>query len=81
MIYFHKLIAKTYLFLNAYFILNFVLSYFMSASVVGIYSLPLLRHLKPKRQDTPMTKLIGNCAVVLIMSSALPVLSRTLGKS
>ena len=51
----------------------------MLASIVGFYSLPFFRRLKPEIHDTPMTKIIGNCAVILIMSSALPVLSRTLG--
>ena len=31
--------------------------------------------------DTPMTKIIGVCVVILVMSSALPVLSRTLGNA
>ena len=52
----------------------------MLASIVGFYSLPFFRRLKPEIHDTPMTKIIGNCAVILIMSSALPVLSRTLGR-
>ncbi|KAL5009965.1 hypothetical protein ScPMuIL_012270 [Solemya velum] len=53
--------------------------YVMSASVVGLYSLPLLCHLRPLHQDTAMLKIIGNCIVLLILSSALPVLSKTLG--
>ncbi|XP_071497953.1 protein LMBR1L-like [Diadema antillarum] len=53
--------------------------YLMLASIVGLYSLPIFRHLIPKRMDTPMTKVIGNCLVVLILSSALPVLSKVLG--
>ena len=59
--------------------LNLCVSYFMSASVVGFYSLPFFHRLKPSLHDTPMTKIIGNCGTLLIMSSALPVLSRTLG--
>uniref|UniRef100_S4RXV9 Limb development membrane protein 1-like n=1 Tax=Petromyzon marinus TaxID=7757 RepID=S4RXV9_PETMA len=53
--------------------------YLMLSSVLGFYSLPTFMPLTPKSQDTPMTKIIGNCVSLLILSSALPVLSRTLG--
>ncbi|XP_031236127.1 limb region 1 protein homolog isoform X3 [Mastomys coucha] len=33
----------------------------------------------PKKDDTTMTKIIGNCVSILVLSSALPVMSRTLG--
>ncbi|XP_036211959.1 limb region 1 protein homolog isoform X5 [Myotis myotis] len=33
----------------------------------------------PKKDDTTMTKIIGNCVSLLVLSSALPVMSRTLG--
>lgn len=56
-----------------------IILYLMLASVLGFYNLPLFRRLKPRRQDTPMTKIIGNCVVWLVLSSALPVLARTLG--
>ncbi|XP_041097815.1 limb region 1 homolog-like protein isoform X1 [Polyodon spathula] len=53
--------------------------YLMVASVVGFYSSPLFIKLLPKKQDTAMTKIIGNCVSLLVLSSALPVFSRTLG--
>ncbi|CAM5124136.1 unnamed protein product [Natator depressus] len=53
--------------------------YLMVSSVVGFYSSPLFMRLLPVRQDTPMTKIIGNCVSLLVLSSALPVFSRTLG--
>ncbi|KAK2145407.1 hypothetical protein LSH36_684g01000 [Paralvinella palmiformis] len=56
-----------------------IILYLMLASVVGFYSLPFLQHLQPKCHDTPMPKVIGNCMVIVVLSSALPVLSRTLG--
>ena len=56
-------------------------SYLMLACVVGFYSLPGFRRLKPRLHDTSMTATIGNCVVLLILSSALPVLSRILGTS
>ncbi|XP_033098020.1 protein LMBR1L-like isoform X2 [Anneissia japonica] len=53
--------------------------YLMLASVVGFYSVPWLHSLVPKHKETPMTKVIVNCIVLLILSSALPVVSRSLG--
>lgn len=55
--------------------------YVMLASVLGFYSLPGFRNLRPVPHGTPMVKVIGNCIVLLILSSALPVMSRTLGKT
>jgi len=52
----------------------------MSASVVGFYSLPFFKRLRPVPHDTSMVKIIGNCVVLLVLSSALPILSRMLGK-
>ncbi|CAL1541703.1 unnamed protein product [Lymnaea stagnalis] len=56
-----------------------VILYLMVASVVGFYSLPYLHNLQPKRVDTSMVKIIMNCVVILLLSSALPILSKTLG--
>ncbi|XP_032871328.1 protein LMBR1L [Amblyraja radiata] len=53
--------------------------YLMVSSVVGFYSSPLFIKLAPRKQDTTMTKIIGNCVSLLVLSSALPVFSRTLG--
>uniref|UniRef100_A0A803K9Z9 Limb development membrane protein 1-like n=1 Tax=Xenopus tropicalis TaxID=8364 RepID=A0A803K9Z9_XENTR len=53
--------------------------YLMASSVVGFYSSPLFIWLLPQKQNTTMTKIIGNCVSLLILSSALPVFSRTLG--
>ncbi|XP_043362383.1 protein LMBR1L isoform X2 [Dermochelys coriacea] len=53
--------------------------YLMVSSVVGFYSSPLFMRLLPVRQDTPMTKIIGNCVSLLVLSSALPIFSRMLG--
>ncbi|XP_077339465.1 protein LMBR1L [Lithobates pipiens] len=53
--------------------------YLMAASVVGFYSSPLFIRLLPQKHDTTMTKIIGNCVSLLVLSSALPVFSRTLG--
>ncbi|XP_050193408.1 protein LMBR1L isoform X1 [Myiozetetes cayanensis] len=61
------------------FLLNTPHSYLMVSSVVGFYSSPLFTRLLPERRDTPLTKIIGNCVSLLVLSSALPVFSRTLG--
>ncbi|XP_042264498.1 limb region 1 homolog-like protein [Thunnus thynnus] len=53
--------------------------YLMVSSVVGFYSSPLFTSLLPRAQDTNLTQIIANCVSLLILSSALPVFSRTLG--
>ncbi|KAJ8403969.1 hypothetical protein AAFF_G00343190 [Aldrovandia affinis] len=53
--------------------------YLMVSSVVGFYSSPLFTSLLPRAQDTALTQIIGNCVSLLVLSSALPVFSRTLG--
>ncbi|CAH2282049.1 limb region 1 homolog [Pelobates cultripes] len=53
--------------------------YLMVSSVVGFYSLRFFGSLAPRKDDTTMTKIIGNCVSILVLSSALPVMSRTLG--
>ncbi|XP_061441888.1 limb region 1 protein homolog isoform X1 [Rhineura floridana] len=53
--------------------------YLMISSVVGFYSLRFFGDFTPRKDDTTMTKIIGNCVSILVLSSALPVMSRTLG--
>uniref|UniRef100_A0A3B5LH95 Limb development membrane protein 1-like n=1 Tax=Xiphophorus couchianus TaxID=32473 RepID=A0A3B5LH95_9TELE len=53
--------------------------YLMVSSVVGFYSSPLFCGLLPRMKDTNLTQIIANCVSLLILSSALPVFSRTLG--
>ncbi|XP_061441891.1 limb region 1 protein homolog isoform X4 [Rhineura floridana] len=52
--------------------------YLMISSVVGFYSLRFFGDFTPRKDDTTMTKIIGNCVSILVLSSALPVMSRTL---
>ncbi|XP_042569206.1 limb region 1 homolog-like protein [Cyprinus carpio] len=56
-----------------------IILYLMVSSVVGFYCSPLFTGLLPRAQDTTLTQIIGNCVSLLILSSALPVFSRTLG--
>lgn len=60
--------------------LNIVTSYLISTAVVGFYGLPYLSQLQPSLGDTSMGKVMFNCSVLLILSSALPVVSKMLGK-
>ncbi|XP_026148326.1 limb region 1 protein homolog isoform X2 [Mastacembelus armatus] len=53
--------------------------YLMVSSVVGFYSLRVFKGLTPRKDDTTMTTIIGCCVSILVLSSALPVMSRTLG--
>uniref|UniRef100_A0A674MVF9 Limb development membrane protein 1 n=1 Tax=Takifugu rubripes TaxID=31033 RepID=A0A674MVF9_TAKRU len=54
-------------------------TYLMVSSVVGFYSLRAFAQLTPRKDDTTMTTIIGCCVSILVLSSALPVMSRTLG--
>ncbi|TRY98860.1 hypothetical protein DNTS_016660 [Danionella cerebrum] len=53
--------------------------YLMVSSVLGFYSLRIFQELTPIKDDTTMTTIIGCCVSILVLSSALPVMSRTLG--
>lgn len=53
--------------------------YLWHTSLVGLYSLPFLQRIKPQIHNTSFTVVIINCALLLILSSALPVLARTIG--
>lgn len=60
--------------------LKFVVSsYIICASFVGIYSLPIIKNIRPKKGKTSMTCIILNCGIALLLSSAVPVLARILG--
>lgn len=56
-----------------------IIFYILIASLAGLYSIIPIS-LRPRKNDTDMTKVVYNCAILLILSSALPVLCRILGK-
>merc|ERR1719192_1346553 len=56
-----------------------IIGYFLVTSIVGLYSLPPLKKILPVKRDTSMTNLILNCALYVILSSALPLLVKVLG--
>ncbi|KAL8620137.1 hypothetical protein ACOMHN_064807 [Nucella lapillus] len=53
--------------------------YLICTAVVGFFGLPYLHRLMPRWGDTSMVKLILNCTVLLVLSSALPIVSKMLG--
>lgn len=53
--------------------------YFIVTSSIGLYTAPVMSRIRPKTKSTSFCQIIANCAVVLILSSALPVLSKILG--
>jgi hypothetical protein len=53
----------------------------MTASLVGFYSIPFFKKILPRYKSTATDKIIVNCAIFLIFSSALPVSSKILGLS
>lgn len=56
-----------------------VIIYLSAASTVGLYTMPSMHKVRPKYRETSLSQLILNCALVLILSSAFPLLARILG--
>jgi hypothetical protein len=54
--------------------------YLIATSSIGLYTAPVMSRIRPRPKRTPFCLIIGNCAVVLILSSALPLLSKILGE-
>ncbi|CAH2012803.1 unnamed protein product [Acanthoscelides obtectus] len=53
--------------------------YLIVTSSIGLYTAPCARRFRPKKRATPFTLLIANCALLLVVSSALPLLAKILG--
>ncbi|XP_030244013.1 protein Lilipod [Drosophila navojoa] len=53
--------------------------YLGATSVVGFYSMPFMSNVRPKRRQTSLPQLMLNCGFMLVLSSALPLLSRIIG--
>ena len=49
------------------------------AAISGLYHLPLLNLIQPKRGESTMTRLILNCAIWIILAQAFPSFSSCLG--
>lgn len=53
--------------------------YLGATSAVGFYTMPFMKNVRPQKRKTSLSQLIMNCALVLILTSALPLLSRIIG--
>ncbi|CAG0883880.1 unnamed protein product [Cyprideis torosa] len=56
-----------------------IIVYLFVTSLLGLYSLPGIKRIRPVRGQTPLTHLILQAGILLIISSALPLLSRIVG--
>jgi len=56
-----------------------IIAYLLLTSIIGLYSIPALHLILPAQRDTSITHLIYNCALYVILSSALPLLVKVLG--
>lgn len=54
--------------------------YLTVTSAIGLYTIPTLSIIQPKFKATPFVHVIANCGLLLILSSALPLLSKILGE-
>ncbi|XP_022919593.1 protein Lilipod [Onthophagus taurus] len=53
--------------------------YLILTSSIGLYSSPPMSKIRPRKGSTPFSLIIANCSLVLILSSALPLLAKILG--
>lgn len=58
-----------------------IIFYLGATSTVGLYTMPWMRLVRPRIKQTSLSLLIINCALLLILSSAQPLLSRIVGKN
>ncbi|KAK7793923.1 hypothetical protein R5R35_007691 [Gryllus longicercus] len=56
-----------------------IILYLVATSSAGLYTIPVLSRVRPRVGQTPFTHIVANCALLLVLSSALPLLSRILG--
>ncbi|EDV28298.1 uncharacterized protein TRIADDRAFT_21081, partial [Trichoplax adhaerens] len=61
------------------FLQMLIIFYIMAASLVGLYNIFPFNQMIPQKKDSSMPIIIANCIVLLILSSALPLLSKILG--
>lgn len=53
--------------------------YLWCASLCGLYNMPILCGLKPRKGHSSFNQILGNCTILCLLSSALPLLAWTLG--
>ena len=57
-----------------------LIAFLFVCSLVGLYTIPGVRCIRPKAHRTTLTQIILNCGLYVILSSALPLLAKILGK-
>ena len=57
-----------------------LIGYLFVTSLVGLYTIPVITRIRPMLSSTPLTHLILNCCIYVILSTALPLLAKILGK-
>ena len=58
-----------------------LIAFLFVCSLVGLYTIPGIRCIRPTAHETTLTQIILNCGLYVILSSALPLLAKILGKS
>jgi len=56
-----------------------LIGYLFVTSLVGLYTIPLIKGIRPIGNSTPLTHLILNCCIYVVLSTALPLLAKILG--
>jgi len=56
-----------------------LIGYLFVTSLVGLYTIPVITRIQPKMNSTPLTHLILNCCIYVVLSTALPLLAKILG--
>jgi len=56
-----------------------LIGYLFVTSLVGLYTIPVITRIRPMLSSTPLTHLILNCCIYVILSTALPLLAKILG--
>ena len=57
-----------------------LIAFLFVCSLVGLYTIPGIRCIRPIAHETTLTQIILNCGLYVILSSALPLLAKILGK-
>lgn len=56
-----------------------LIAFLFLCSLVGLYTIPGIRYIRPTAHMTTLTQIILNCGLYVILSSALPLLAKILG--
>lgn len=56
-----------------------LIGYLFVTSLVGLYTIPVIKKIRPMPKSTTLTHLILNCCIYVILSTALPLLAKILG--